>query len=110
MALFDFLFKRKKDEPQPAAEDRPSEKRSGTSSCPAWLSSRRAVFAARGAVLAKAASKRVPEAASRMPKSAAAAQPSGVSGESLHPCKRPSVLNTVLPWRTSQSSKVIASS
>ena len=25
MALFDFLFKRKKDEPQPAAEDRPSE-------------------------------------------------------------------------------------
>ncbi len=27
MALFDFLFKRKKDEPQPAAEDRPSETR-----------------------------------------------------------------------------------
>ncbi|MFC2305943.1 MAG: signal recognition particle-docking protein FtsY [Neisseria elongata] len=25
MALFDFLFKRKKDEPQPAAEDRPSD-------------------------------------------------------------------------------------
>ena len=25
MALFDFLFKRKKDEPQPATEDRPSE-------------------------------------------------------------------------------------
>ena len=53
-----------------------------------------------GAVLEKAASNAIFRFPILHPKAAAAARPSSVSGESLHPCRRPMVLKTVLPCLT----------